>query len=350
MVMLTHMFYRTAAHHTSMIPPATLQACAEADGDRTGAKDSSSAVWCPIPFVSAMLSNPGKVMDLPEGTSKVAAAARLCQALRKADWSVKRFILLVPMYAFLQTNVVEPAFKFINTGDIKAAIRSTYSSLTAIVGVPELIDTTTLITLYHAFLCNPRGSGTYAPLMRALAGAIDRFAGHQTHTWGEDNRPRFQEVIASTTTPLPTGSGPKPSASARSSPPPRGPPTSAGSSARTVVSPGNPGPPKARYVDALRSRVVPSALFGNPGPAAGAPAAPLPPAAAPPATPAGQPPAAPALAPMGLPSAAAGFQSPAPGFPPMAPGGYPMPYGYPGFPFPGFPWAAPGPQAHPPPQ
>lgn len=306
-----------------------------ADGAKSGARiDTTSAhLWCPVPFVNAMLNDPVKVMGMPESTSKAVASMRLAQALRKSPWIVKRFVLLVPMYTFLQTHVVEPAFKHIASTNIKAAVGSDYSSIVPIPKVSEeTVDTTDRIAAYHAFAANPRESGTYAPLMRALCGAVDRFPGYQAHSYGEDNRPRFDEVI-------PTASPSDPgSLRTRTSPTARGLPPSAGSSARTVVSPGNPGTSKTpRYVDAARGRVVPTALFNTPGapqPRAQPPAAPAPGSAhvgalAAPATP-GYP---------GFP-AVPGYPPMAPGSYPMAPGGYPMPYGFPGFPYPGYPPAA----------
>lgn len=311
-----------------------------AAGGGVGNSDPSSGarLWSPIPFVNAMISNPAKLMGLPEGTSRAAASSRVCQALRKAPWSIRRLVLLVPMYMFLQTHVVEPAFKYYTSTDIKGALRNAYTAIVPLDGARDTaVDVTDHIVNYHGFIMNPKGKGKYAPLMRGLCGAIDRFPGFQAHTWGEDNRPRFLEKYACEAAPPEPRDAADPSAAGpsgvTSSPSGRG-QASAGSSARTTVSPGNPGGPKApRYVDAARGRVVPTALFHTPGPSS---AATLPRPTPGPGEPAPQPGMAPAPPPYGY-----GFPPPTPGFHPGYP--QPPPYAYPPYPYPGYPWP---PQTH----
>lgn len=326
------------------------KAFASAGGIGNSDPSSGARVWSPIPFVNAMISNPAKLMGLPEGTSKAAAAARVCQALRKAPWSIRRLVLLVPMYMFLQTYVVEPAFKYYTSTDIKGALRNAYTAIVPLDGARDTtVDVTDHIVNYHGFIMNPKGKGKYAPLMRGLCGAIDRFPGFQT--WGEDNRPRFLEKYECEASPLeprdaagPSAAGPSSSgpSGVRSSPSGRG-LASAGSSARTTVSLGNPGGPKAPcYVDAARGRVVPTALFNTPGPSSVA--------AQPRPTPGpGESAPQPGMAPPPPVPYGYGFPPATPGFPPGAPGfhpGYhqPPPYGgYPPYHYPSYPWPPPDP-------
>lgn len=324
---------------------------------RAGGKSdpsTSAHLWSPITLVHAMVNNPAKVMGLPDGTSKTSAALKLCNALRKADWNIKRFVLLAPMYLFIQNHIVEPAFRYYESSDIAAALARRHTAIVLVGKCKEVtIDTTKFILAYHTFVINPRVKENYHGLLRLFCGSIDRFPGYQCHQWNEHNRPVFLERVESDTPAARRPTDPQPSAEHSPAA------AAAGSSARQQQSPGNPGVSKVpRYVDAARPKVVPTALFGTPA-AAAAPAA-VPAAAPSPAVPggfvpptpaygAGYPPAmpaAPGVTPPGYPAAGHGF----PGY-----GGMPYP-GFPGFPgYPGYPWPpqhqAPGaPPAYPPPQ
>lgn len=260
--------------HGSLYPMAKPKPEWEADA-RSNANFAgpSSSCWSPFVLVEALTNNPIQLLGLAPNSTEKVIKVRILKALRNASWNVRRMLLLIPMFKFIQSYVVQPAFKYFNEDRIKPALGTRYDNIVIMEGMDDLtISTTDMITAYIDYIKSPDG-GTYVPLLKLFHGAYDRFPGYQAHTFDSSNKTTYSQVISNGRT-RQRGESPQPS--------PGGSAIgangmfNAGAAARSVVSPGKPGAPKSMrgYVDVVsKSKAAAAALAsaagGTPNPVGG---------------------------------------------------------------------------------
>lgn len=259
--------------HGSLFPMAKPRSEWETDARNGSAFTSpSSTCWTPFVLMDALINNPIQLLGLRPNSSEAVVKVRVSKALRNATWPVRRMLLLIPMYRFIQSYVVQPAFKHFNEDRLKHHLGGRYDNITVLEGLDFTVSTTDMIVAYCAYIKDPDG-GTYVPLLKQFHGAYDRYPGYQAHSFDSGNKATYFNIINNPRknprdSPLAT-----PGYSTPGSNPALIAMFGAGAAARSVVSPGKPGTSKSMrgYVDVVnKGKVAAAALTsgGTPNPAA----------------------------------------------------------------------------------
>eukprot|EP00775_Hariotina_reticulata_P000232 gene232-436_t len=245
---------------------------------------SAAHMWSPITIYRAMLDQPAKLLGLVN-PSALKVRVSLGNAIRKADWSVRRLLLLVPFYLFLQLNVVAVAFQLKGHPDPRAKLGNQCNNLYPITRSNTSVNVTEHVLAYTSYLDNPGSKTHYVSLVKKFNDAVDKHPHYQAHTFDSKNRATFLELIKAPLKPKDTF-GSNATTSPSKTDPAVG--ISAGASARAIVSPGKPGASKAfkSFADVTRGAAVASTFVGTPGTSSAAMTAPATPAVALPITPA----------------------------------------------------------------
>lgn len=233
--------------------------------------DPSSAVhmWSPIILAKAILDEPAKLLGLVN-PSKLKTQIAMGSAIRKADWNVRRLLLLIPFYVFLQTYVVKVAFNLKDHADPRKRLGSKSANIPAMASTPDItVNVTEHVLDYTTYIQDPQKN--YVNLVKRFTQAHDKWSGYQGHTFDGNNRATYLELFkplkntAIDSQEAPTRSTPHGTSTSSLAATPSS--SSAGATARSTLSPGKPGPSKTfrPYVDVTKGRTVASTLAAHAG-------------------------------------------------------------------------------------